>query len=199
MPSSATPRNRLELQAAGENLNTWGAPKLNNDISQIDASLDGWISLTVTGTVMLTSVNYLTDQARNRFLDVTAGTGGTIVIPAVQKWYLVRNVCSGNVIITTGSGDVVTLNPGDFVALACNGTDVRQLGADYLGFKDYVNQVAWSYNAGNLPAQAGNAGKFVKTDGTNASWQTVETTDIGDWTTQRQDIINLAVAFAVAL
>ena len=36
-----------------------------------------------------------------------------------------------------------------------------------------VEAVAWSYNAGALPAQAGNAGKVVATDGEDAGWSLV--------------------------
>jgi len=52
MASTATTRNRLEKQGAGENANTWGAPKLNNLFDQVDASLDGWTikALTTNGT-----------------------------------------------------------------------------------------------------------------------------------------------------
>lgn len=199
MPSSATTRNRLELQAAGENLNTWGAPKLNQDISMIDASLDGFASLTVTGAVTLTSVNYSADQARCRILNVTGGTGGTVTVPSVEKWYIVRNKASGTVTLTTGSGSTVAADQNDVIIAFCDGTNFYQIGYNNQGLKDYIQGVAWTYNAGNLPAQAGNAGKFVKTDGTVASWQQVQTTDIGNWTAQRAAILNLSVAFAVAL
>lgn len=199
MPSSATPRNRFEKQAAGENLNTWGAPKLNNDIEQIDSSLDGWTFVTVTGVVTLTSVNYQADQSRQRILSIIGGTGGAITIPSVEKWYLVRNNATGVVIIQTGSGTTVSTDPGDTVLVLCDGANVIQVGYDFLGIKDYIQTVAWTYNAGNLPAQAGNAGKYVFTDGTTASWQNINTANIGDWVPQRQAILDLAVAFAIAL
>ena len=54
---------------------------------------------------------------------------------------------------------------------------------------------AWTYNAGALPAQAGNAGKFVKTDGVTASWQAVASTDLSD----NAAFLGRAVALAVVL
>ena len=40
MPSSPSSRIRAELQASGENLNTWGAPKLNEVVKRLrDAKL----------------------------------------------------------------------------------------------------------------------------------------------------------------
>ena len=41
MPSSYSASLRLELQAAGENLNTWGAPRLNNVIARMDKAIAG--------------------------------------------------------------------------------------------------------------------------------------------------------------
>lgn len=37
--------------------------------------------------------------------------------------------------------------------------------------KAYVDNTAWTANAGNLPAQSGQNGKFLRTNGTVASWQ----------------------------
>lgn len=37
--------------------------------------------------------------------------------------------------------------------------------------KQYVDDTAWTANAGNLPAQSGQNGKFLRTNGTVASWQ----------------------------
>ena len=36
--------------------------------------------------------------------------------------------------------------------------------------KEYIDQELLSASAGNLPGQTGNAGKYMTTDGTNASW-----------------------------
>jgi hypothetical protein len=72
MPSSATPSLRLEMQAAGENLNTWGAPKLNTVIALIDFAIAGWTVVNLTGPAVLTSANFAPDQARAAMLKFTA-------------------------------------------------------------------------------------------------------------------------------
>lgn len=108
MPSTATARNRLEKQGAGENSNTWGT-KLNVDLDLIDESIDGVTSFTLSGSKTLTNTNYVSDEARKRVLNITGGTGGTVTIPNVEKVYLVRNGSTGSVIITTGSGTTATI------------------------------------------------------------------------------------------
>ncbi len=180
MPSSATPRNRFELQAAGENLNTWGAPKLNQDISMVDASLDGMVTTAVSGSVVLSSINYAPDQARCRFLNVTGGTGVSMTAPSVEKWYWIRNNASGSSAVTTGGGVIGYAYPGEVVPVIGNGTDFYRLrytripsftpsdDAD-IATKKYVDDTAFG-SITNLPAQAGNGGKYITTDGTTASW-----------------------------
>lgn len=165
MTSSATTRNRLEKQGTGDNANTWGT-YLNSSIDLIDAALDGRTAFSLSGSKTLTSANYAADESRERFLDITGGTGGTVTIPAVEKWYIVRNASSGDVVFTTGSGVTQTVKSGSVSLLVSDGTNIRA-GVD----KGYVDAlVANTAFATALPSQSGNSGKFVTTDGTNASW-----------------------------
>jgi len=69
----------------------------------------------------------------------------------------------------------VVVDPQDVALVACDGGDVFVLGVGGLSLKAYVEAVAWSYNAGALPAQAGAAGKVVATDGEDAGWRFVTT------------------------
>lgn len=59
--------------------------------------------------------------------------------------------------------------------------------------KQYVDQLAMQ---AALPLQTGNAGKFITTDGVNASWHTLVATDLSDYATK---ILGVQVALAVAL
>lgn len=127
MPSTPTTRNRLEKQAAGENSNTWGAPKLNTVIDLLDASLDGLTTKALTGNYSLTSTNYADDESRKRVLRFT-GTGTfTVTIPGVEKWYIVDNQCTGDLTITTGSGTTGVVQPGVMTVVTCDGTNVKAL------------------------------------------------------------------------
>lgn len=165
MPSTATTRNRLEKQGTGDNTNTWGT-YLNGSIDLIDSALDGRTAFTLSGSKTLTSANYADDESRERFLDITGGTGGTVTIPAVEKWYIVRNNASGDVVFTTGSGVTVTVKPGSLGLIVSDGTNIRA-GVDQFYVNNAILQATLS---GQIPGQAGNAGKFLSTDGTNAAW-----------------------------
>jgi hypothetical protein len=179
MPSSYTASLRLEMQAAGENLNTWGAPKLNNVISRIDAAIAGMTTKALTGDYALTSSNSLDDEARSGILKFT-GTGSFVVtIPSVSKIYFVWNACTGAVTITTGAGATYAVPAGMTTQLFCDGTNVKPIGYGGSDWKAYVDETA--FDEVELPGQAGNAGKFVKTDGATASWQSITKADVIDY------------------
>jgi len=128
MPSTGTPRNRLEKQSLGSNRNLWGAPKLNALFDQLDQSLDGVLPIIVSGTAMtLTAVNFAEDQSRFRIL-VFAGvlTGDTIITaPGVQKWYWLINATSGafSLSIKTAAGQAVVIPPFGAIGVFCDGVD----------------------------------------------------------------------------
>lgn len=224
MPSTPTTRNRLEKQAAGENLNTWGAPKLNTVIDLVDAALDGWTTKALTGDYSLTSVNYASDESRRRVLKFT-GTGGpyTVAIPSVEKWYIVWNATSSTLTITTGAASSASIIAGEKAMVICDGSNVYRVQptdfgsaritsvatptSDYdAATKKYVDDTAFTVAAGNLPAQTGNGGKFLTTDGSTASWGAVPqsgvtnlTTDLAALTAAAATNLATAKAFAIAM
>lgn len=195
MSSTYSIRFRLNYQAPGDNLNVWGTT-LNTGVFQLlEDAIARRVALTVSGSVTLTSNNGASDQARCAFLDVTAGTGGTITAPSVEKSYIVRNGILANVIVSTGSGLSVTFLPGEVGWTVCDGTNFRKVQPTDFGgqqitsvadptspqgvaTKNYADNLAFTANAGILPGQPGNAGKFLKTDATNALWGTVSSTDV---------------------
>lgn len=191
MASTYSLRFRINYQAPGDNLNAWGLV-LNTGVFQLlEDAIARRVAFALSGTKILSTANGATDEARCAFLDVTSGTGGTVTIPSVEKLYLVRNGGTGDVVVTTGAGLTATLTPGEVNLVVCDASNVRPLGPNAQSVKAYVDAVAWTYNAGNLPAQAGNAGKLLKTDGTTASWQTPLSTDIGDF---EDAVIGLALS-----
>jgi hypothetical protein len=198
MPSSYSSSFRLNYQAPGENLNTWGT-NLNAGVFQLlEDALAGSASLSVSGPVSLTAVNGATDQARCLAINVTGGTGGTITAPGVKKLYFVRNTASGAVVITTGSGATASFAAGEVgfcyspdginfyktsVTTAFGGAILTGVGtpsaATDAATKGYVDGVAFTMAAGALPGQGGNAGKALITNGTVASWG-IPTLTVGD-------------------
>lgn len=195
MPSSWSPSLRFELQFTGENINLWG-DKLNAVLAHADKAIAGWLTKPLTGDTTLTTANAGDDEARAAMIKFTGAGPFTVTLPAVSKTYLVWNACTGAVTLTAGAGATVTVDPGDIVQVLTDGAQVKTPGYGGASIKEFVAQTAWSYNAGNLPAQAGNAGKFVKTNGASASWQPITSSDISDYATA---IKGLAVALATAL
>lgn len=118
MPSAPTIRNRFELQETGEGLNVWGSKLNQTAISLMDEALDGVEPIVIASTaVVLTSVNYGTDQARNRALVLTGTLTGntTVTVPSVEKVYLVvDNTTRAGFTLTmkTSGGSGYALRPG---------------------------------------------------------------------------------------
>ena len=224
MPSAYTSSFRLNLQAPGDNLNTWGTA-LNTGVFQLlEDALAGAVTQALSGSLTLSSVNGATDQARCLALNITGGTGGTITAPGVKKLYFVRNAASGAVIVTTGAGATASFAAGEVgfcyspdginfyktsVTTAFGGAILTGVGtpsaATDAATKGYVDGVAFSMAAGSLPGQGGNAGKFLSTDGTTASWATptVTTAQVTDYASDQAaktaTATKLAIAFAAAL
>lgn len=124
MASTATSRLRLEKQGSGENLNSWGAKLNASGLDLIDSAIAGVESYALSGSKTLSSTNYVADEARMRVQNITGGTGGTVTIPGVQSWYLVRNNSSGSVIFTTGGGTTATIIASTVAPIICDGTNV---------------------------------------------------------------------------
>lgn len=167
----------LELQGVGDNLNTWGV-HLNAVVQLLTRAIAGRTAFELSGAKTLSATNYVENEARSLFLDVTGGTGGTLTVPGRSKAWLVRNGASGPVTITAGGPQSAVIAPGDLTLAICDGTNVAQLGSQGLSAKAYVDQTAWTYNAGALPAQAGNAGRFITTDGATAAWKQLQMDDV---------------------
>ena len=205
MVSTPTSRLRLNKQGTGDNTNTWGT-KLNDEVfDRIDEAIAGSTAITVSGNVTLTSTNYVSDQARNAILLLSGAGGFTITIPAVSKFYIVRNACSAAVTFSNG-GTTVSVPAGQARVVFTNGTDcyigddgasLAYVAATFLPFaggtmtgkitldgvptadlhastKKYVDDTAFASLSGVLPAQGGNSGKYLTTNGTIASWGTVD-------------------------
>lgn len=195
MPSSWSSSLRFELQFTGENINLWGE-KLNTALARADYAIAGWLTKPLTGSTQLSVVNDGPDEARAAMVKFTGTLSqpAMVTIPSVSKTYLVWNAADRAVTLTTGAGAAVTVDPGDIVWAACDGVGVRTPGYGGLSIKDYV--AAAGFSEVELPAQTANAGKYLKTDGTNATWQAPAASDLADYQTA---IRGLQVALAVAL
>jgi hypothetical protein len=126
MASSPTTRNRFNKQGTGDNSGTWGTTLNEQSLDLVDTALDGFVSVAVAGNVTLSSTNYVDDEARNRVLKLTGAGGFNVVIPGVEKWYLVHNACTAAVVVKTSGGTGATINPATITPVYCDGTDCAQ-------------------------------------------------------------------------
>lgn len=193
MPSSYTASLRFEMQGTGENLNNWGT-RLNTALTRIDKAIAGYQAITLAGaTYTLSSSNTADDEARAAYLDLS-GTGGcNLVIPSVSKVYTVRNGSTGNVVVTTGGATTVTVGVNDVVTVFCDGATVRTHGYNGMDLKSYIAAAALAAT-GSLPATAGNAGKYVYTDGTTSYWRQPASTDLSDISALKGLIAAMSIA-----
>jgi hypothetical protein len=195
MPSSWTSSLRFELQATGENLNTWGV-RLNTALTHIERAVAGRASIALTGTTyVLSTSNTLDDEARRAILDFTGVGGCLVIIPGQTKVYTVRNGSNGVVTLSTGSGLTVALDPDDITTVYCDGVNVRVIGASGQSFKGYAASAALT-STGTLPGTTGHEGKVLSV--VSGAWapKLLTTADLADKNTA---ITGLAVAFATAL
>lgn len=194
MVSSFSPRFRLNYQAPGDNLNTWGLT-LNSGVFQLlEDALGKRVAFTLSGAKTLTAANGVEDEARCGFLDVTGGAGGTITAPPVEKLYVVRNGSSGDVILTTGAGASATVKPGEVTSVVCDAANFRKVqpgdfggeritgvGAP-IGESDAVNKAyadGLAFNDVNLPGQGpGTANAALLSDGEVAGWRALAVADV---------------------
>jgi len=128
MPSTYSSSLRLELQATGENANTWGT-KTNNNLNLLQQAITGYEAIDISGGASRTLVatDGTIDEARNAVLDLTGTVTSAIsvIAPDVEKTYWVRCQASGaNVTFRTSAGTGVVLPKDLWVFLVVTGSSV---------------------------------------------------------------------------
>ena len=126
MPSTYSSNLRLELQATGENANTWGA-KTNNNLNLVEQAITGYVKITLTSA----SASYVLDIAdasasdgRNAFIEFvgTLASAISIVVPDVEKGYWVKNSATGaSLTFRTSGGTGFTLPSNEWVFAITDG------------------------------------------------------------------------------
>lgn len=197
MPSSWSASLRFELQFTGENINLWG-DKLNAVLTHADYAVAGWLTKAITGDYALTTANAADDEARAAHIKFTSSTlavNTTITLPSVSKTYFIYNATNKPLVFTIGAGSTVTVDVGDKQTIQVDGSNVHTPGFGGLDLKAFIAASVLAAT-GTLPSLTGNAGKFIYTDGLNAFWRQVSTTDLSDYNAK---VLGVQVALAVAL
>ena len=127
--SSTYSNLKLQLMATGENLATWGNVTNVNLGTAIEEAVVGTADVTFASanvTLTLTNSN-LTQTARNMRLNLIGATGGAtrnLVVPSIQKVYIVNNTCADSVLVKTSAGTGITVPTGRTMWVYNNGTNV---------------------------------------------------------------------------
>lgn len=126
MPSTWTPNLNLELQANGENVDTWGIHNDNNVITPIDSVLGGVLPLSLSNT----NVTLSTPQTQNNAIVLTGTLTANVAIifPQIGRNFFVVNGTTGAFSVTLKtsavSGAVYVIPQGQNRYVTLNGTDV---------------------------------------------------------------------------
>jgi hypothetical protein len=128
MPSTYSTSLRLELIGNGEQAGNWGLTTNTNLGTLLEQAITGVANVTMAGNTTLTVGNGVADQARNAviILGGTLASPADLIVPSVNKVYLVRNATANGqtVTIKTAAGTGVALLNGYTQLMYCDGTNV---------------------------------------------------------------------------
>jgi len=201
MSSTYSNSLRVELIGSGDQAGTWGTTTNNNSAYIFDTAIAGINTVTITSTNQaLTYVNGPTSSsALNQSIYAilklnSAAAASAIYAPPVSKQYIIWNNSSFTITIynstvignTTAAGTGIAIAAGNKVMVWSDGTNFFDVQAQNLtgtlaianGGTGQVTANA-AFNA-LAPSQASANGKYLKSDGTNTSFDAIDisTSDI---------------------
>ncbi len=131
MPTTYSDLLRFAKQATSENSGTWGQILNTNTLEILEDAISrvATVSATGSGDLTLSTQNGDVDQARCPVLKFT-GTptaNRNVIIPALDKFYIVHNACSAafSMIIKIGAGATVSFAQNERGIVYSDGTDVH--------------------------------------------------------------------------
>jgi hypothetical protein len=127
MPSTYS-NLKIQLMATGENNTTWGNVTNDNLGVAIEEAIAGSADVTFSSgdvTLTLTNTN-ATQTARNMRLRCTGTTGGArnLIVPAIEKAYIVQNDCADTITIKNSTGTGIAVPAGKTLWVYNNATNV---------------------------------------------------------------------------
>jgi hypothetical protein len=119
---------KIELITTGEQSATWGATTNVNLGTAIEEAITGSADVTFASanvTLTLTDTNG-SQTARNLRLRLTGTTAGArnLVVPAIEKFYIVLNECADAITVKNSTGTGVAIPPSMSAMLYNDGTNV---------------------------------------------------------------------------
>jgi len=128
MASTYSTNLKLQLMATGENSTTWGATTNVNLGTALEEATVGSATVTFSSanvTLTLTDVN-TSQAARNLRLNLTGTTGGArnLIVPALNKVFIVYNGCADAVTVKNTTGTGIAVPAGKTLWVYNDGTNV---------------------------------------------------------------------------
>lgn len=119
---------KIQLMATGENTTTWGTVTNVNLGTALEEAIVGSADVAFSSanvTLTLTDTN-ATQTARNMRLNLTgtATAGYNLVVPAIEKPYLVNNATDGTITVKNATGTGIAVPAGKTMWVYNNGTNV---------------------------------------------------------------------------
>jgi hypothetical protein len=119
---------KFELIGTGEQSGTWGTTTNTNLGTAIQEAITGSADVTfASGTVTLTLTDTnATQTARNLRLNLTGTSGGAqnLIVPAIEKFYLVNNGVADAITVKNSTGTGIAVPAGKAMLLFNDGTNV---------------------------------------------------------------------------
>ncbi len=127
MPSTYS-NLKIQLMATGENTTTWGNVTNTNLGTAIEEAIVGSADVAFSDanvTLTLTDTN-TTQSARNMRLNLTgtATAGYNLIVPAIEKPYIINNGTDGTITVKNTTGTGVAVPAGSTMWVFNNGTNV---------------------------------------------------------------------------
>ena len=147
---------KIQLMATGENTTTWGDVTNQNLGGAIEEAIVGSADVTFASanvTLTLTDTN-ASQTARNMRLRCTGTTGGStrnLVVPSIEKPYIIKNDCADAILVKTAAGAGITVPTGATTWVYCNATDVVDV-VNFLSVLGVVDLAATNAATTNLTA-----------------------------------------------
>ena len=185
---------KIELIGTGDQAGTWGSTTNTNLGTALEEAITGSVDVAFSSadvTLTLTDTN-ATQTARNLRLNLTGTSGGArnLIVPAIEKQYIVNNGTADTVTIKNSTGTGVAIPTGATIIVFNNATNVvvasnyaptfaagqmnlqaqgplrfeDAAGGQYVAFAaptTVASNVTWT-----LPGADGTNGQFLSTNGT---------------------------------
>ena len=136
MASTYSTNLKIELMGLGDQAGTWGTTTNDNLGTALEQAIVGYgdpvipiFGLDADATLTLANTN-TSQTARNFALNVTSSVSLTatrnLIVPTIQKQYLIQNSTTGSqsIVVKTSLGTGVTVPNGTYLLVYVDGTDV---------------------------------------------------------------------------